>query len=280
MKKRAKAWLGRAALGANFFRRVLGGNGVVVAFHRVSRSQDEDGLTVTDARFELFCRLFREHFDVVTLDEYVGRLTSGRSVGGALAITFDDGYLDNGEVAAPILKALGLPATFFVATRFIGTAVVPWWDRALPRQPGWMTWDHVRELATEGFDVAPHTRTHVDLGITAGEDARVEIVGAREDLLAAIGRCSHHFAYPYGGPRNMLESNRELVKKSGFRSCLSCHGGLAPNGTDPYRVRRVPVSPWFESTGQFAYEIAARSLAERSRSSRWWTTVSNANAVE
>ena len=37
----------------------------------------------------------------------------------ALAITFDDGYADNEAVAAPILKDLGLSATFFVSTRFL-----------------------------------------------------------------------------------------------------------------------------------------------------------------
>jgi peptidoglycan/xylan/chitin deacetylase (PgdA/CDA1 family) len=89
-------------------------------------------------------------------------------MGGTLSITFDDGYRDNYEVAAPILKRLDLPATFFVTTGFIGTRRVAPWDQNLVRQPGWMDWDQVRSLASQGFEIGCHTDTHIDMG-TADE---------------------------------------------------------------------------------------------------------------
>ena len=49
-------------------------------------------------------------------------LRQGRAPRNALALTFDDGYRDNLTHVAPILKRLGLPATIFLVTGYIGAA--------------------------------------------------------------------------------------------------------------------------------------------------------------
>lgn len=252
----AKSWIGRGLIASRLFRRSLGDGGVVVAFHRVNDDIPEDGLTRSSRSFEAFCRRFSSSFDVITLTDFVSRLERKASVAGALAITFDDGYLDNFTVAAPILKQLNLPATFYITTGFIGSTIVPWWDAAIsPRQP-WMDWDHVRQLAAEGFEIGAHTRSHADLGKVEGDEAKKEIAGSREELREAIGRVPEHFAYPYGQKTNLLEGNRALVKCAGFRSCVSCFGGRAVSTTDPHRLRRVPISPWFRTPEQFLFEVA------------------------
>lgn len=239
-------------------RTALGQRGVVVAFHRVTDAIPEDSVTRSSSTFEEFCRFFKAHFDVVTLDEVISRLERRQSIAGTLAITFDDGYLGNFEVAAPILKKFGLPATFFVITGYIGTQTVAGWDRQFAVAPGWMNWDQVRELDREGFQIGAHTRTHVDLGLVEGHDADCEIRGSRKDLEERLGHGVTLFAYPFGGRRNMTDSNRELIKRAGFRCCVSCHGGLAHPGDDPFRLHRIPVSRWFLTPEQFAFEVAVR----------------------
>src|SRR5215208_2750565 len=104
LKQRAKTVLGKGRLTARIHRTALGTSGTIVAFHRVSDVVAEDGLTMGSSRFEQFCRFFKANFDVIPLSEFVTRLRQGRSVGGTMAITFDDGYLDNYEVAAPVLR--------------------------------------------------------------------------------------------------------------------------------------------------------------------------------
>ena len=62
----------------------------------------------------------RDWFNVLPLSEAASRLAQGTLPARALSITFDDGYADNREIAAPILQRLGLSATFFIATSFLG----------------------------------------------------------------------------------------------------------------------------------------------------------------
>jgi peptidoglycan/xylan/chitin deacetylase (PgdA/CDA1 family) len=148
---------------------------VVVAFHRIDDTADADGLTIGVDMFERYCRFFRRHFRVTSLGDLVERLEQGRPVHRQLVLTFDDGYLDNFEHAAPVLERLGLPATFFVVTQWMGTDVVSWWDRTLSASHPWMTWDHVRSLHRRGFEIGAHTQTHADLGRVSEAEAKEEI---------------------------------------------------------------------------------------------------------
>ena len=93
----------------------------VLVLHRVLPEPD---LMFADAmhaaRFVELCRWVRSMFQVLPLDEAVGRLKKGTLSARALAITFDDGYADNLQVATPILRAHGLTATVFVTTGMLG----------------------------------------------------------------------------------------------------------------------------------------------------------------
>ncbi len=89
----------------------------ILIFHRVLPKPDPLFPEIPDAeRFGEMMGWVRDWFRVLPLSEAVERLRSGSLPARALAITFDDGYADNAEVAAPILRRYGLPATFFVAS--------------------------------------------------------------------------------------------------------------------------------------------------------------------
>jgi peptidoglycan/xylan/chitin deacetylase (PgdA/CDA1 family) len=92
----------------------------VLIFHRVLPHPDPLFPGELDAQqFDAVCGWLRGWFNVLPLDVAVERLREGDLPARALAITFDDGYADNHDVALPILMRHGLPATFFIASGFL-----------------------------------------------------------------------------------------------------------------------------------------------------------------
>jgi glycosyltransferase involved in cell wall biosynthesis/peptidoglycan/xylan/chitin deacetylase (PgdA/CDA1 family) len=101
----------------------------ILAYHRVvgdlAKAEKEAyyGLSVSAETFRRHCEILRANYEVVSLETAAAALASA-DVGRPLAVlTFDDGYLDFYETAFPTLRELGLPATMFLPTSFIGTGL-------------------------------------------------------------------------------------------------------------------------------------------------------------
>jgi peptidoglycan/xylan/chitin deacetylase (PgdA/CDA1 family) len=93
---------------------------LVLIYHRVHAV--EDALfprEPTRQGFRWQMELLARHLQPLPLLEAVQRLADGRLPPRAVAVTFDDGYADNETIAAPILAAVGVPATFFVTTSYL-----------------------------------------------------------------------------------------------------------------------------------------------------------------
>ena len=255
IRRQAKGAVGRVAGLTGAYAWQFRSRMTVVAFHRVTDEIAADGLTCGPRKFEAFCRFFSKHFRVVALSEQVSACRRGADMGGTLSITFDDGYRDNIDVAAPILKRLGLPATFFITTGFIGSQFVPFWDRHLSRQPGWMTWDQVRQLRDFGFEIGNHTENHLDMGSADPETVTGELARSKKRLVDELHCESTLFAYPFGGRHQISDRSRSLVIEAGFDCCLSCFGGTNLEGADPYSLRRIGIAEWFATPDQFGYEL-------------------------
>jgi peptidoglycan/xylan/chitin deacetylase (PgdA/CDA1 family) len=106
----------------------------VLTYHRVANpgiaSAVDDG--VVDARPDAFDRqlgYLGRHCNVIELDDVL-QFRKGKALPpNPVLITFDDGYLDNIEVAAPILQRHGMKAVFFIATSYLNDRRLFWWDR-------------------------------------------------------------------------------------------------------------------------------------------------------
>ena len=101
----------------------------VLTYHRVNDDCDAFFPALPVSVFEAQIRHVAQAYTVLTVEELVERMTRNALPRDAIAITFDDGYRDNLTHAAPILARHGVPATIFLATTSIGSAVRPWFDQ-------------------------------------------------------------------------------------------------------------------------------------------------------
>jgi peptidoglycan/xylan/chitin deacetylase (PgdA/CDA1 family) len=130
-----------SALIRSLLRLPLWRGALILGYHRILKSEadtafDPGVVSATPAGLDAQLQLITRHFDVVSPNVLEESRTAGRRV----VLTFDDGYRDNYELAFPVLRRYGVPATFFLATGFLDRPRVPWWDelawmaRTSPRQ--------------------------------------------------------------------------------------------------------------------------------------------------
>ncbi len=121
------------------------GRPLILGYHRVVEDFDSEArnempsMLTGAAMFERHLDLVGQHFRFATLDEIGAHLASGEPLDEHLAaVTFDDGYRDNYDIAFPILKRKGIPAAVFVVTDLVG-------------QPCWQLHDKLFHLITRAF---------------------------------------------------------------------------------------------------------------------------------
>ncbi len=113
---------------------LTGGLGAVLMLHHVrdgyvGKFSPNAHLTITPGFLDkTLASLRARNIDIVSLDEAVNRVNTGQSGRRFVVITFDDGYRDNAEIAAPILRKYDAPYTVFVATGLIEGTADLWWD--------------------------------------------------------------------------------------------------------------------------------------------------------
>lgn len=262
------------------------------------------GKHVSVDRFEKQLAVVARYRKMVPLVELVSRLRDQKPCRDMVAVTFDDGYLNNLECAAPVLQRLGIPATFFLATGFIGVPRWMWQDRlesalessrepairgevlpevepidsddrkrsvlrrinAILKSMNWqdaeakalqlaaqlggercephglyrfMSWDHVRKLAGQGFDIGAHSVNHAILSRIDLGEAQREIRESAQHVRDQTGDCCRVFCYPNGKPDDY---NPEVVNfcREHFSAALSTTWGAA-RGERMYELARIIV---------------------------------------
>jgi peptidoglycan/xylan/chitin deacetylase (PgdA/CDA1 family) len=165
----------------------------ILCYHNLG-PQARGRLLMAAGAFEEQMRyLKREGYRVISLREFLEYASQKRQLPRkTVVLTFDDGWRSFKELAYPILKELGYPATLFIYTDFLGARTA-------------LSWAELRELAQEGFDIQAHSKSHGDMRQKPGESdedyarrMQAELVQPLATFQQRLGQSPSILAYPYG----------------------------------------------------------------------------------
>lgn len=210
----------------------------ILLYHSIGGAAADHRLAVrvSPVNFEEQLRfLVSEGYKTLTLTELIEKGLDGKEE-KIIAITFDDGYKDNMDNAAALLKRLGLTATFFITTSYIDGTDKKVWEGGRPRE--YMTWKDIADLNGMGFEIGSHMINHTDLTGLSDMDLAREFAGSRDMISGHIGRDVKVFSYPYGKIDSRVIS---VAKRSGYAGGCSSFTGLNYGHTDRYILRRTEI---------------------------------------
>jgi peptidoglycan/xylan/chitin deacetylase (PgdA/CDA1 family)/nucleoid-associated protein YgaU len=165
----------------------------ILVYHNIS-AQDQGKLSIASKTFDAQIKqLHADGFYTLSLTDFAA-FTAGRRQlpRRSVLLTFDDGYKSFVQYARPILKDYGFGATLFVYSDFIGAGSA-------------LSWQELRSLSEQGFDVQAHSKTHGNLRRKEGESEAAYAKRIEAELAFPLTlykknlpRPVDALAYPYG----------------------------------------------------------------------------------
>lgn len=187
-------------------------------------------LSVPPENFYWQMRWLKENgYNVITLEHLFYYLNTGwpELPEKPIVLTFDDGYIDNYEYAFPVLQKFGFSGTFFILTDVT--------DRA---QPGYMTWDMIREMHAAGMDIQVHGREHHDMSGRDRDWLIFHLLGPAQTIHANLGYQPRFLAYPSGRyDADVIAVAQEM----GYWGAVTTTQGSLQSKDAPFEMRRLRV---------------------------------------
>ena len=192
----------------------------IVMLHQVTPHEDASGMNMPPEKFEQLLQYLTNKRSIFCFVSELKDYTGKKNV---VALSFDDGFLDNYQYAYPLLQKYAAKATIYLATRIEGIEKL---DVV-----------HIQEMAQSGIiEFGAHTQHHVNLLKLSDEDAYQEMMKSKQDVEALVGHCPS-FAYPFG---RFNEQHQQMAKKIGFKNAVSTRKKVeAYTASNQFNIPRV-----------------------------------------
>jgi peptidoglycan/xylan/chitin deacetylase (PgdA/CDA1 family) len=245
----AECLLAGAAAGAsarwNWWRPTVSGGMPTLMYHKIGAPPPGSKLAKLWVSTEDFRRqleyLRGRGYAAITFSDWRAAETGAKPLPAKpVLITFDDGYMNNYELAYPLLREFGMKANIFLVYESID-AHNAWHD---PETEPWLrmlTWTQLREMQDSGLiEMGSHTMRHQDLASLPPDQARWELTESKKRLEDKLGREMVGFAYPYGSGAYKPEVRRAALE-AGYRFDFSVRQGISalPWNREAEAVKRL-----------------------------------------
>lgn len=214
-----------SAIGAAWLYFFTGWGVPVLAYHKVS--SDDSIYSIDPDLFDRQMEYLAENgYTSLSLDELKEGLAGKKPLPSRpIVITFDDGYEDNYSTALPILKKYGMRAAIFIAVDRVG-------------QPGYLSWQQINILQSQGIDIGSHTVSHQALTTLGASEWQQEIKLSKAILDRHLTKPVTFLAYPHG---KFTSNMFAFSKQTGYEGAFSGITGLNFRGSNTYELKRISI---------------------------------------
>lgn len=223
----------------------------IIMYHSVNpQALPENRLAVKSETFERQMNfLKRNRYNVLSLEKLVDLIRDKKKLPPrTIAITFDDGYIDNYTYAFAILKKYNLPATIFIIVNEV--------DRR--NQLGLrdrLNWQEIKTMQDSGLIAFGSHALGPDplIKIKSREELKRQIFDSRQILEEKLGKKVNLFSYPEG----MFDAKiRQLVIEAGYLGAVATNPGPDYSDDDTFALKRIRISENASNMFIFAIETS------------------------
>lgn len=215
----------------------------IMMYHLISEqlpNEKKSGLRVSSHMFEEHLKYFSSNdwkfIKMSELDEYENK-------DKVVAITFDDGYLNNYTHALPLLKKYNACATLYLV---IDRHENDWSIKKNPKHNTGVLAneeklqdEHISEMLESGvFELGGHTITHPFLPSISIEEKEAEMIGCKDLLENTFNTKVSSFAYPFGIYK---DDDINIIKNSNYNSAVTTDEGVA-SLESRFELKRIKAS--------------------------------------